>query len=341
VLDERFFIKLGPISIADIIAGLEAELPDPKFLDEMIESFSEIAGAKPGAVTFLSSKKGLSALENCKATACFTTEKFAGEVGAKHILPIITKTPRAHFARAVQKLAAKKQIHKDAGEAKIAKTAVVHTSAVIGAGAIIADHVNIGPNVVIGPSVSIGAGSQIGPNVSLECALIGEQCVIKAGAVIGGRGFGVDRDTSGLVDIPHYGRVIIGARVSIGANSCIDRGQLGDTVVGDDVKIDNLVQIAHNVTLGVGCMIAGHTGISGSCKIGKNVVMGGGVGLADHIEIGDNVQIAARSGVMHNIPSGEVWGGIPAQPIKDFMRLVAATRKLAKKPKRDPKSGAS
>jgi UDP-3-O-[3-hydroxymyristoyl] glucosamine N-acyltransferase len=341
VLDERFFTKLGPISIADLIMGLEATLPDPKFLDEMIECISELSHAKPGAVTFLSSRKALPALKSSKATACFTTEKLAGDVGARHIIPIISRTPRAHFARAALKLASKKSLAQETGAARIAKTASVHASAVIGAGAVIGEQVQIAPNVVIGPYVTIGAGSQIGPNVSLECAQIGTHCVIKAGAVIGGRGFGVDRDDSGLIDIPHFGRVLIGNHVSIGANSCIDRGQIGDTVLRDEVKIDNLVQIAHNVILGEGCMLAGHTGISGSCRIGNNVVMGGGVGLADHLVIGDNVQIAARSGVMHNIPSGEIWGGMPAQPIKEFMRVVAATRKLGKKPRRRSKSGAS
>jgi len=117
----------------------------------------------------------------------------------------------------------------------------------------------------------------------------------------------------------------------IGANSCVDRGQLGDTRLGDDVKIDNLVQVAHNVEIGQGSRIAALGGISGSCKIGRNVMLGGAVGIADHISIGDNANIAAGSGIMKDIPSGEYWGGSPAQPMKSYMREVATMRRLARK----------
>jgi len=124
----------------------------------------------------------------------------------------------------------------------------------------------------------------------------------------------VAKDEIGIIDIPHMGRVIVGNRVSIGSQTCVDRGQLGDTVLANDVKIDNLVQVGHNV-------------------IGSNVQMGGNVGIADHLTIGDNVMIAARAGVMHNIPKDEVWSGIPAMPIREHMRVINATRKLVQKPK--------
>ena len=331
MLDKRFYTSQGPIPIATLIEGLEAKLPDPKFSEELISAASELAGSAPGSVTFLTSKKGLPALETAKATACFVTQDLAGEVGARHIIPIVSKTPRAHFARVMSRLISVNTAQNQLGSGSIAANAVVHPSAVIGPGAEIGERVYISPNVVVGPSVRVGAGSHIGANVCIEFSILGENCVIKPGAVIGGRGFGVASDETGIIDIAHFGRVIIGDNVSIGSNSCIDRGQLGDTVIGDNVKIDNLVQVGHNVKLGHNCMIAGQTGISGSCTIGNNVVMGGAAGLADHLVIGDDVQIAARSGVMHNIPAGEVWGGIPAQPIREFMRMVAASRKLAEK----------
>ena len=337
MLDDRFYIAHGPVSLQDLIMGLEAELLDPKFQDEMIYRACPVAGAAVGSIVYLSDKKSLNDLKSCKATACFVSEDLSASVGAQHIIPIISKTPRAHFARALALLATRRTLSSETGTAQIAKSASVHSSAVIGAGAIVGNDTTVAPNVVIGPGVKIGRGCIIGANVSIMCTVMGNNCVVKASAVIGGRGFGVDKDESGFVDIPHIGRVVIGSNVHIGSNTCIDRGQLGDTILADDVKIDNLAQIAHNVEIGQGCLIAAQAGIAGSCKIGSNVIMGGNVGMVDHIVIGDNVQIAARAGVMHNIPAGEVWSGIPAQPIRDHMRMVAVTRKLARKNKTEPK----
>lgn len=334
MLDDRFYVSHGPLTVADLIEGLEVTLPDPKFLDETISHAARLETAQPGSVTFLGSKKSIAELENSKATACFVAESLSHYVGAKHIIPLISRHPRAHYARAIARLGTPKTLETTQGQAKIASSAIVHSSVIIGADAVIGEHVTIAPNCVIGPGVVIGTGCRIEANVSIQATVIGDRCTIKAGAVIGGRGFGVDKDENGTLDIPHFGRVRIGHSVAIGANSCIDRGQMGDTILGDDVKVDNLVQIAHNVEIGNGSRLAAFTGVSGSCIIGRNVMMGGAVGLADHLEIGDNAQIAARSGVMHNIPEGEVWGGTPAQPIKDWMRAVAMTRKLGRKTKK-------
>ena len=134
-----------------------------------------------------------------------------------------------------------------------------------------------------------------------------------------------------MVKVPQLGRVVIGDDVEIGANTTIDRGALADTVIGKGTKIDNLVQIGHNVTLGQYCIIAAQTGISGSCTIGNGVLMGGQVGLADHLNIGDGAQIAAGSGLMHDIPVGEKWGGSPAKPVKQWLREVAALTRLTKR----------
>jgi len=189
--------------------------------------------------------------------------------------------------------------------------------------------------------VQLQSGTQVGSHVDIQCALVGKDCVIKSGSVIGGAGFGVAHDEKGVVDIPHLGRVILGKRVSVGSQTCIDRGQLGDTQIGDDTKIDNLVQIAHNVVIGKSCAIAGHSGISGSVTIGNFVMLGGSVGLADHVRIGDKASIAARSGVMHDIPAGETWFGTPAQPIREQMRMISRMRKLAASPVRKNQDKAS
>ncbi|MGO4833705.1 UDP-3-O-(3-hydroxymyristoyl)glucosamine N-acyltransferase, partial [Rhizobiaceae sp. 2RAB30] len=130
--------------------------------------------------------------------------------------------------------------------------------------------------------------------------------------------------------IPQIGRVIMQNDVEIGANTTVDRGAMGDTVIGEGTKIDNLVQIAHNVRIGRGCVIAGHCGLSGSVTMGDFVMLGGRVGIADHITIGDRVQIAASSGLMHDVPSGERWAGSPARPMREFFKEVAAIRSLMK-----------
>jgi len=335
MIDTRFYVPRGPLTLADLIEGLTAELPDAKFGEEEISSGAILAESQPGQICFLDNKRHKDQALTAKATACFVTERLAEVVGAQHIIPIVSKTPRAHFARAMQKLASRKTLAASKGAAKIAKSAKVHSSAIIGAGAVIGEGVEIAPYAIIGPGVHIGANSDIGSHVDIRCAVIGQDCKVKSSAVIGGAGFGVTGDENGMLDIPHLGRVIIGDRVSIGSQSCIDRGQIGDTVIGTDVKVDNLVQIAHNCVIGAGTAIAGHTGISGSCTIGKGVQMGGNVGLADHITVGDGASIAARAGVMHNIPAGEVWSGIPAMPIREHMRLISATRKLIQKPKKD------
>lgn len=327
MVDPRFYSDLGPLPLGDLIKGLAVILPDPKFFDEPIKSVAKLHGSRTGDITFIADRKALAQLEDASATACFVPEGLANDVAARHILPLSSKYPKAHLSRVTNRLHMPK-IH---GEAPVIdKTAQIHPSAVIGFGAVIARDVVIGPHAVIGVGVHIGAGTIVEAGAKVSFAALGPECYIKADAVIGGRGFGVSGDEGGLVDIAHIGRVIIGARVSVGSGTCIDRGQLGDTVLGDDVKLDNLVQIGHNVHLGSRTLIAAQTGISGSCVIGADVIIGGAVGIADHLTIGNRAQITARSGVMHNIPAGERWGGVPAMPMRDFLKTIAATRKLIK-----------
>ncbi|KCZ95105.1 UDP-3-O-[3-hydroxymyristoyl] glucosamine N-acyltransferase [Hyphomonas hirschiana VP5] len=213
--------------------------------------------------------------------------------------------------------------------AQIHANAIVQPGAVIGPGAAVGEGAVIGANAVIGPGVQIGRNTSIGANASIHCALVGDQVTILAGARIGETGFGVLVGPQGAEDSPHFGRVIIQDHVTIGANSCIDRGVFEDTIIGERTKIDNLCQIAHNVVLGRGVIVAAFGGISGSVRVGDGSMLGGRVGIADHVKVGDRVSLAASAGLFRDVDSGETWGGTPAKPIRQWMREVAWLQKQA------------
>ncbi len=335
-LDTRFYRSLGPIRLSQLIEGFDVKISDPSVLNALVLHGASLETSQSEDVVFLESKKRLNALSSVKAKACFVKPALAEQVKALGIFPIISEYPRAHFARALLRLYGSKEACRGDRQSSDFDPAYIHPTAIISADAVLGDGVHIGPYTVIGHGVSIGPGSVIGSHSDIQFAILGENCTVKSGSVIGGAGFGVAHDENGVVDIPHFGRVILQDRVSIGSQTCVDRGQLGDTYIGSDTKIDNLVQIAHNVKIGKSCAIAGHSGISGSCEIGDFVLIGGSVGLADHVKISDKVSIAARSGVMHDIPYGETWFGTPAQPIRDQMRMISRMRKLGASSKVKP-----
>ncbi|MEL5849405.1 MAG: UDP-3-O-(3-hydroxymyristoyl)glucosamine N-acyltransferase [Candidatus Igneacidithiobacillus chanchocoensis] len=200
----------------------------------------------------------------------------------------------------------------------------------IAAGARIGDGAWLEATVVIGAGVEIGAGTHLYPGVKvLAGSVLGPDCIIHANAVIGADGFGFAQGADGYEKIPQIGRVVLGARVEIGANTCIDRGALADTVIGDGVKIDNLVQIGHNVEIGADTVIAGQTGVAGSTRIGRGCRIGGQVGFAGHIEIADGTVIAGQSAITHDIRQAGVYSGvIPAQEVRRWRRTVAQLNRL-------------
>jgi UDP-3-O-[3-hydroxymyristoyl] glucosamine N-acyltransferase len=223
----------------------------------------------------------------------------------------------------------------------------VHPTAVVAADADVAAAASVGPYCVIGAGTTVGAGSRLGAHVTLgpdvavgrDCVLhaqvtvregcrLGDRVVLQAGVVIGTEGFGYLPGAEGLERIPQVGRVVIEDDVEIGACSCVDRATTGTTVVGTGTKIDNQIQIGHNVQVGRHCALSAQTGISGSCTVGDGVTMGGQVGIADHVKIGDGVKIGAKSGIMKDIAPGETVFGYPALDVKETFRIAGAMRRL-------------
>jgi UDP-3-O-[3-hydroxymyristoyl] glucosamine N-acyltransferase len=270
-------------------------------------------------------------------------EKFAANAPA-YMAVLVTPAPYRAFVAVAQKLYPGAMRPSSLFEASgVSASALVHPSArlesgvVIDPAAVIGPRAEIGagtviaPGAVIGPDVRIGRGCVIGASATIVHALIGDRVIIHAGVRIGQDGFGYLPGAAGHGKVPQVGRVIIQDGAEIGANSTLDRGAIRDTVIGEGTKIDNLVQIAHNVEIGRHCVLAAYTGISGSCSIGDYVMMGGRVGVTDNITIGAGAMIAAGSGVMSNVPAGEKWGGAPAQPARDWLKANAALRRLARR----------
>lgn len=313
--------------------------------DTPFKGLSSIANPKNDTVTFLQSVRGvdLSRLSVCMAVIC---SPVVAEELPVNVVALIVDNPQQAFASAARQLFpasignARRGLEDGeynhvngayiSNDAALEDNVVVEAGAVIGANVAIGSGTYIGPNATIAANCQIGRNCSIGPSTSMQYCLLGDDVIVHTGARIGQDGFGFVPGKDGLNKMPQLGRVIIQNNVEIGANTTVDRGTLDDTVIGEGTKIDNLVQIGHNVVIGRNCAVAAFTGMSGSSVIGDGCLIGGRVGIADHITIGNGVQLAATSSVMNDIPDGEKWAGTPAQPLKAFFREQATLRRMAK-----------
>lgn len=342
--DPIFFRRAVEPTLADIVDWTGAKAAEGVDLARTISGVAPLDRAGPRDLVFLDNAKYAEDLKTTRAAACLIQPRHLERV-PDGVAALVVAEPYRAFAIVLAKLfpsasrpesgfgatgiSPNASVHP---EARLEQGVVIDPGAVIGPRAEIGAGTVIGANAVIGPDVRIGRDCSVGPGATIFHALIGDKVILHPGVRVGQDGFGFAMGPGGHLKVPQIGRVIIQDKVEIGANTTIDRGANRDTVIGEGTKIDNLVQIGHNVVVGRHCVIVSQVGISGSCEIGDYVAIGGQAGLSGHLKIGMGAQIGASSGVMNDIPAGQTWIGAPAQPLRDFWREVAALRKLAKPP---------
>lgn len=336
--DSRFFDSSSPMTLeqaVEITGGTIAQ--DQSEGKLLIKSVAPISAAKKGDITFLSNPKYTASLKESEASACIISEKQISKAPASMIL-IVANDPYLAYAKIASYLhnehAKTAEISPQAfidPTAKIGNNCRIEAGAFIGKNVKIASGCKIASGAYIDQGVEISENSTISHNCTIAHALVGKNVILHPGVRIGQDGFGFANDKGVHIKVPQLGRVIIEDHVEIGANSCVDRGAGPDTIIGSGSKIDNLVQLGHNVQTGNGCIIVSQVGVSGSTKLGDYVVLGGQVGVAGHIHIGSMSQIAAQSGVIGNVDPKSTLGGSPAVPIKQWHRQSIALKKLINK----------
>jgi UDP-3-O-[3-hydroxymyristoyl] glucosamine N-acyltransferase len=341
--DTRFFPRPQAMRLEEVARLTGAELVTGES-GTLVTGAAPIDAASPGDLTFLDNAKYLKHLEASRATACLCAPRHVDAVPA-HVATLRTDEPHAAYAAylaaaypsVLQPPGAFERVRsgKVAGtvhpQARLEPEVTVEPGAVIGAGAEVGSGTLVAAGAVVGAWVTIGRSCSIGPNATVQYALIGDRVILHPGVHIGQDGFGFVMGPRGHRKVAQVGRVIIQDDVEIGAGTTIDRGANRDTTIGEGTKIDNQVQIGHNVEIGRHCVIVGQVGISGSARLGDFVAVGGKTGINGHVTIGEGAQIAAVSVVHGDVPPGVRWGGVPARPVSEWFREETALRRLAKR----------
>jgi len=341
--DARFHRTAGPFTLQEIAAAAGGQPGENADVARRYSGIATLTEAGPDQVSFLDNRRYVPAFSESRAGACIVHPRFASRAPAGMAL-VLCEDPYRGYARVAAKFHPEPlRPHGIHPAAQVDPGARLGPDPAIEAGVVIEADVQlgarcwIGANSVIRAGVIIGDDARIDAHVSVSHATIGHRVRLFPGVRIGQDGFGYVLGANGHLKVPQLGRVVIGDDVEIGANTAVDRGSLTDTSIGDGTVIDNLVQIGHNVRIGRCCVIAGLTGISGSCQLGDFVILGGQVGIAGHLRLGDGAQAAAQSGIHRDVPAGEMVGGTPAIPMREFRRLVGALRRLGR---RSPAAGA-
>jgi UDP-3-O-[3-hydroxymyristoyl] glucosamine N-acyltransferase len=334
--DPRFFRRAGPHTLAAVVdaAGVEGEWAEAPPRRLMLHRIAPLAAATGEDVSFcLNNRKYRQTLAATGAAAVIVHPDMKDQV-PEATIAIIVPDPLVAWSRVAALFHPQPPINAGihpsavvAASAKIDPTAEIGPLAVIGENVVIGPRGRIGAMVVIGDGVAIGRDVRIGPHASLSHTLVGDRVYIYPGARIGQDGFGFAITPQGFHTVPQLGRVLIENDVEVGANTTIDRGTLEDTVIGAGTRIDNLVQIAHNVRIGRACVVVAQVGISGSTVLEDQVVFAGQSGAAGHLRIGTGSRIGAQSGVISDVPPRSELIGSPAQPVKSFFKEVATIRR--------------
>lgn len=340
-----FYPRPVPVSVADIAAACGISLADGADATAVVTGVAPLEMARRGDLTFLENVSYVEAATRTGATACFISAKFAQRLPAG-VVALVSGEPYRAFAQMAGRLypsllrpvsafgavgvSPGAHIHPDA---RLEEGVTVDPGAVIGPLAEVGAGSVIGAGAVLGPSVKVGRNCSIGSGATVLHSLLGNRVIIHPGARLGQDGFGFAMGAKGHLKVPQIGRVIVQDDVEIGANSTVDRGTTRDTVIGEGTKIDNLVQIGHNVSIGRHCVIVSQVGISGSATLEDYVVLGGQAGVAGHVRIGMGAQIGAKSGVMTDLAAGGRYLGAPAKDARQTMREVATLARLAERTK--------
>ena len=321
--------------IADILNGTVDGDPEA-----VVKTFARIESGKPGAICFFANPKYEQYVYTCKAEVIIVNKTFEPKEPVSATMVRVDDAYSAVAALLDYVTARKRSYKRYRGcrsrvrwSAKLGRKVYVGDFAYIGKNAVVGDYTKIYENVYVGDGVKIGSHCIIYPGVKIYPGMvIGNNVILHANAVVGSDGFGFAPQEDGTwKKIEHTGNVIIEDNVEIGANTCVDKSQMGSTVIGKGVKIDNLCQIAHNVEVGENTVMASLTGVAGSAKIGRHCIIAGQLGIAGHISIADNTTIGAQSGIMGKVKEeGQTLMGSPAFPLKDFLRAYAVFKRAGK-----------